>query len=80
MSQLPKIKIKYQGSAIEEVYELEEAEYNLNFSGGIITVEGQVVNSCDELIKIVKQDKNRNKEFIEVTLAKQRWSSKFYPC
>ena len=40
----------------------------MNFGGGIILVDGQRVQSYDELVKIVKQDKYRDKEFIEVHL------------
>ena len=68
MSRLPKIKIKLPGYSIEEVCELEEAKDRLNFGGGIIMVEGQMVHTYDELVIIVTQDSCKDKEFIEVKL------------
>jgi molybdopterin converting factor small subunit len=64
----PKLIIKIFGSASEDVCELEQARYLLDFEGRIITVEGQTVRSYDELVQIATQDKYQNKEFIEVVL------------
>jgi hypothetical protein len=61
ISHLPKLKIKLPSDyPAEDVCELEQAKYLLNFDRGIILVEGQRVYSYDE------QEKYKNKEFIEV--------------
>ncbi len=69
MSQLPKLKIKLLGSAIEEVCEFEEAKDRLTFGNGTIMVEGQMVHTYDELVIIATQDSCKGKEFIAVKLA-----------
>jgi len=69
MSQLPKLKIKLPlGSLSEDVCELEQAKYRLNFDDGVLLVEGQTVHSYDELVKLATQDNYKNKEFLEVVL------------
>jgi hypothetical protein len=69
MSQLPKLKIKLPFSdPSENICELEQAKYRLNFDEGTFLVEGQGVHSYDELVQIVTQDKYKNKEFLEVEL------------
>ena len=47
---------------------MEEAKDRLNFGGGIIIVEGQMVHTYDELVTMVTQDSCKDKEFIEVKL------------
>jgi hypothetical protein len=67
ISHLPKLKIKLPSDyPAEDVCELEQAKYLLNFDRGIILVEGQRVYSYDELVQLASQDKYKNKEFIEV--------------
>jgi len=69
MSQLPKLKIKLPlGSLSEDVCELEQAKYRLNFDDGVLLVEGQTVHSYDELVQLANQDNYKNKEFLEVVL------------
>ena len=69
MSKLPKIKVvqpfRYPS---EEIHDLEQAKYFL-FSYGpsvFIVVEGQVINSYDELVLLAAQDCHKDKEFLEV--------------
>jgi len=69
MSQLPKLKIKLPlGNLSEDVCELEQAKYRLNFDDGVLLVEGQTVHSYDELVQLATQDNYKNKEFLEVVL------------
>jgi hypothetical protein len=69
MSRPPKIKVKLpSGNPSEYLVELEQAREFLNFSEGVFTVEGQGIQSFDELVLIAGQEKYRDKEFIEVTL------------
>jgi PDZ domain-containing secreted protein len=63
---MPKLMIKYFGNLSGEVSELEEARYLLNFDEAIIVIEGQNVRSYDELVKIVSQERFKDKEFVEV--------------
>jgi len=67
MAPLPKLKIKLpRGNPDEYIYDLEEARDILNFSEGVFIVDGQWVHSYNELTDIVKQDKFKDKDFIEV--------------
>jgi hypothetical protein len=66
---MPKLLIKVFGDPGEDLCELEEAKYFLSFADRIIIVDGQNINSYDELVKIVSQDKYRDQEFIEVIQA-----------
>ena len=62
------IKLFGYQSDSDDVCELEQAEYLLNFDGGIIMVDGRKVHSYDELVQLASQDDYKNKEFIEVNL------------
>jgi hypothetical protein len=67
MSPPPKLKIKLpQGNSVEYIYELEEARHVLDFSQGVFIIEGQSVNSYDELLNIASQDHFKDKEYLEV--------------
>jgi hypothetical protein len=69
MPRLPKIKLKLpSGNPDEYVFNLEEARQYLNFHEGVFTIEGQGVQSYDELVLMASQDKYRDKEFIEIKL------------
>jgi hypothetical protein len=69
MSRLPKLKIKLPfGNESEDVCELEQAKYCLNFDEGVFLVEGQTVHSYDELVQLANQNNYKNKEFLEVVL------------
>jgi hypothetical protein len=69
MYRLPKLKIKLPfGDQSEDVCELEQAKYCLNFDEGVFLVEGQTVHSYDELVQLATQDNYKNKEFLEVEL------------
>ena len=56
------------GYTIDEICTLEEAKNLLNFGGGVIIVEGQVVHSYEELVGIVTQEKYKEREIIDINL------------
>ncbi len=68
MGDLPKIKIKLIPATypIEDTFELEQARERLNFKAGMIMFEGKRVQSYDELVQLVSQDKYKGREYIEV--------------
>ena len=70
MSKLPKLKVKKTpfGYSDEETYVFEQAK---NFSygqGSFVMVEGQVVNSYEELVRLVNRDDYKDREFLEIVL------------
>ena len=67
MARLPKIKLKMPNGR-EEIRDLEEAKNFLSNWGMLIIVEGQAINSYEQLIKIANQNSHKSKEFLEVTV------------
>ena len=71
MSKLPRLKLKKPfGYPFEETRDFEQVQYFL-FSYGdsaIVLVEGQVVNSYEELLQLAAQDCYKDKESLEVVL------------
>ncbi len=63
---MPKLLIKVFGDPGEDMCELEEARYLIDFADRIIVIDGQQIRSYDELATVVSQEKYRNQEFIEV--------------
>ena len=71
MSKLPKLKVQSLfGSGNEpDICDLEQAKNRFDYgSETIVLVEGQVVNSQEELIELASQDQYKDKEFLEVVL------------
>lgn len=70
MAKLPKLKVKRLfGYPDEDICELEQAKYRFNYGGDVvIMVEGQVVNSHEELVQLATQDNYKDREFLEVVL------------
>ena len=67
MSELPKLRFKTpEGN--EEIHSLEEAKSLLFNWGVLVVVEGQLINSYEELVKLAGQNSCMNKESLEVTL------------
>jgi hypothetical protein len=67
MSHLPKLKIKLpSGNPDEYVYDLEEARDVLNFSEGVFIVDGQWIHSYNEIVSLARQERFKDREFIEV--------------
>jgi hypothetical protein len=67
MSHLPKLKIKLpSGNPDEYVYDLEDARDVLNFSEGVFMVDGQWIHSYNEIVSLARQERFKDREFIEV--------------
>lgn len=71
MSSLPKLKVK---SLLEfedktDICDLEQAKNRFEYgSETIILVEGEVVNSHEELVQLANRDQYQNTELLEVVL------------
>mgnify|MGYP001046545130 CR=1 FL=1 len=71
MSGLPKLKIKLPFAREEAaVCDLEQAEHYLNWGNEtyLIAIDGQVINSYEELIQLATRDCYKDREFLEVWL------------
>ena len=70
MSKLPKLKVKLPfGDTVQDVCELEQARYRFSYGQEtLVVVEGQVVNSYEELVQLASRDEYKDKEFLEVQL------------
>ena len=70
MSELPKLKIKiphWHGDK-EIVGDFKDAEKLFSQLRGKVVVEGEVVHSHKELVKLASQEQYKHKEFLEVTI------------
>ncbi len=63
---MPKLKIKSFGQAGEEICEVEQAGYLLDFAGRMVMVEGQRVQSYQDLVRLASQEKYLQREYLEV--------------
>jgi PDZ domain-containing secreted protein len=63
---MPRLLVKFFGDPGEDICELEEAKYLLDFTDRIVMVDGQEIRSYDELVKIVNLGKYRDRDFIEI--------------
>jgi hypothetical protein len=63
---MPKLLVKFFGDPGEEVCELEDARYLIDFTDRIVVVDEQEIRSYNELMKMVGQEKYRDREIIEV--------------
>jgi len=61
-----KLLVKFFGDPGEELCELEDARYLIDFTDRIVVVDEQEIRSYDELVKMVGQEKYRDREIIEV--------------
>jgi hypothetical protein len=59
--------LKPMGYSNGTICDLDQAR-ELNFSGAIVLIDGKRMNSFDELVRLVEQDINKNKEPIEVII------------
>ena len=64
MAQLPKLKFKLPSG--EYIYEFNEARQYLDFNVGVFMVEGQGIQSFDDIVRIASQDKYKDKDFIVI--------------
>jgi hypothetical protein len=53
----------------EEAFDLEDAPRYLNFERNIIAVDGRLVKSYDDLLKLASQPAYREREYIEIVVA-----------
>ena len=70
MPKLPKLKVRRTWNPVEETHDLEQARHLL-FSRGtdmLVIVEGQMVNSYEELVQLATQDAYKDKESLEVVM------------
>jgi PDZ domain-containing secreted protein len=63
---MAKLLVKFFGDPGEEVCELEDARYLIDFTDRIVVVDEQEIHSYDELVETVNQEKYRDREIIEV--------------
>ena len=63
---MPKLLVKFFGDPGEDLCELEEAKYLLDFTDRIVLVDGREVRSYEELLKIVNGKEYTDREFVEV--------------
>ena len=63
---MPKLLVKFFGDPGEDLCELEEAKYLLDFTDRIVLVDGREVRSYEELLKIVSRKEYMDREFVEV--------------
>jgi len=71
MSELPKLKVKKPfGYPFEEVHDFKQAQYFLFSYGNSATVmvEGQPVNSYEELLRLAFRDCYKDRDTLEVLL------------
>ena len=69
MSNLPKLKVQTirDLKLVEETLDIEQARYLVHANAHVV-VEGQRINSYDELLQLANQDGYSNREFLEVVL------------
>jgi len=72
MSDLPILKVKWLGQPLQErTIDFEKAKHILPFGSPAtlsITVEGQMINSYDELVQLATEKHYRDKQFLEVVV------------
>ncbi len=76
MTTFPKLKVRKAWNQEESTVATEEAR-SLLFEHGLdmmVIVEGQVIYSYEELIRIVSQDCYQGKEFLDVVMV-PNWSA-----
>ena len=68
MPTFPKLKVTHliDGQPSEEILEFEQAPYFVFNYDVIVIVEGKVIKSYEELIRIASQDRYRDQDFIEL--------------
>ena len=71
MSGLPKLKIKLPFAHVDdEICDLEQAKNRFKWGNEtfLITIDGQVINTYEELIQLAGRDVYKDTEFLEVNL------------
>jgi len=53
----------------EDTFELEQAELSLfGMQGPIVVVEGKIIDSYEQLVKLAVQEEQKNKDFLDIQL------------
>ena len=71
MNPLPKLKIRLPSqNEARDICSLDQAKYHFNWGheSFLIVVEGQSVNSFDDLVELAKQDRFKGREFLDVEI------------
>ncbi len=70
MSKLPKLKVRKTWNPVEETHDLEQARHLLFGRGAdmLVIVEGQRVDSYEELVQLATQNPYKDKESLEVVM------------
>ena len=70
MSRFPKLKVTHRidGQPSREIIEFEQAPYFLFNYDVIVAVEGEVIKSYEELVKLASRDCFKGREFLDVQI------------
>jgi len=71
MTALPKLRVRLPSDhEPQDVYSVEEARYRFNWGCDpfLVVVEGQYVSSFEELLDLARQDRFKDREFLEVEI------------
>ena len=71
MSKLPKLKVQslFESGGDSGICDIEQTKHRFVYgTETIVMVEGQVVNSHEELVQLANQESYKDKEFLEVVL------------
>ena len=73
MSKLPRLKVKWWSLEAKEeiIIEFEQAKdeiFGNSDKWAVATAEGQAINSYEDLLQVAMQDKNKDKEVLNVML------------
>ena len=65
---MPKLKINVFGQAGEDICELDQAGYLFGVADKMIVIDGQRINSYDELLRLAGRKEYRDRQHIQVDL------------
>jgi len=71
MHKLPKLRVQsfFETDCETDIYDFEQAKDRIDYeTESIILVEGQSVNSHDELVQLATKEQYKDKEFLEVVV------------
>lgn len=68
MTKLPKLKVQgFRSDVSEEIRDFEQAKlFPFSHHDLVVVVEGEVVNSYEDIVQIVAQERYKDKEYLEV--------------
>ena len=70
MSKFPKLKVTHwiDGHTSQEILDFEQAPYFLFNYDVIVAVEGEVIKTYEDLVKLASRDRFKDREFLDVQL------------